>query len=140
MTNLTIGKSVTSIGDRAFYGCNGLTGVTCLATIPPSVSYYTFSSNNYNDAILYVPQVSVEAYRTAANWSRFTHIEGIGVVEPGDIDGDGEMNIKDVTDLIDMLLAGTINIENYPAADVNGDGSIDVADVTTLIDMLLASN
>lgn len=140
MTNLTIGNSVTSINERAFYGCNGLSSVTCLATFPPSAENEPFSSQAYNSATLYVPQESVESYCDAASWKKFTHIEGLTVAEPGDIDGDGKLNVKDVTDLIDLILAGKANIIDYPAADVNRDGNINIADVTALIDKLLSSN
>ena len=52
----------------------------------------------------------------------------------GDINGDGNVNIGDVTDLIDLLLGGG----SAPAsADVNGDGIINIGDVTELIDILL---
>ena len=58
----------------------------------------------------------------------------------GDVDGDGNVNIDDVTALIDYLLSGddsSIMIEN---ADVNGDGEISIGDVTVLIDILLSGN
>ncbi len=54
---------------------------------------------------------------------------------PGDVNGDQEVTIADVSALIDLLLDGT---SNYPAgADVNGDGYMTIADVSALIDMLL---
>lgn len=49
-----------------------------------------------------------------------------------DVDGDGNVNITDVTALIDILLNGTSS-----NADVNGDGVISITDVTDLIDILL---
>jgi hypothetical protein len=56
---------------------------------------------------------------------------------PGDIDGDGEINIADATRLIDKLLSG----EELPAyIDVNGDGSVDIADVTSILDSMLGGN
>jgi len=56
----------------------------------------------------------------------------------GDVDGDGEVNIADVTRLIDYLLDSSFEID--PAtADVNRDGGINIADVTMLIDHLLGS-
>ena len=55
---------------------------------------------------------------------------------PGDVNGDGQVNISDVTDLIDLLLAGTG--AGNAAADVNGDGQVSISDVTDLIDMLLS--
>ena len=54
----------------------------------------------------------------------------------GDVNGDNQVNIADVTALIDLLLGGG----TPPAsADVNGDGQVTIADVTELIDMLLGS-
>ena len=56
----------------------------------------------------------------------------------GDVDGDGNINIADVTALIDYLLAGT-EVNEYNA-DVDGDGNINIADVTALIDYLLTGS
>ena len=57
----------------------------------------------------------------------------------GDVNGDGYVNIADVTTLIDHLL-GSVS-DNYfeVNADVNEDGGISIADVTVLIDMLLTA-
>ena len=56
----------------------------------------------------------------------------------GDVNGDGSVNISDVTALIDLLLGGgTIS---DPAADCNQDNGINISDVTALIDYLLAGN
>jgi len=53
----------------------------------------------------------------------------------GDVNGDGSVNISDVTALIDLLLGdGTIN---NPAADCNNDTNVTISDVTALIDYLL---
>ena len=52
------------------------------------------------------------------------------------MNGDGSVNISDVTFLIDLLLSGTAT----PGADVNGDGSVNISDVTFLIDLLLSGH
>ena len=53
----------------------------------------------------------------------------------GDVNGDGNISISDVTTLIDMLVGAATG---YPVnADMNEDGSISIADVTELIDQLL---
>ena len=57
----------------------------------------------------------------------------------GDVNGDGHINIGDVTALIDYLLSSSSPI-NAANADVNGDGSIAISDVTAIIDMLLNKN
>ena len=54
---------------------------------------------------------------------------------PGDVNGDGEINIADVNCVIDVILTG---IENG-AADVNGDGEVNIADVNAIIDIILNS-
>ena len=55
----------------------------------------------------------------------------------GDVDGDTNVNIADVTALIDLLLTGA---DMVPAADCDLDGNMNIADVTTLIDFLLSGN
>ena len=56
----------------------------------------------------------------------------------GDVNGDGSVNISDVTALIDLLLGGG-SISN-PAADCNQDSSVNISDVTSLIDYLLSNH
>ena len=58
--------------------------------------------------------------------------------ETGDVDGDGEIGINDVTALIDYILNSEEHIVS-PGADVDGSGNITIDDVTILIDMLLGS-
>lgn len=58
----------------------------------------------------------------------------------GDVNGDGQVSISDVSSLIDLLLTGDTTIEDSPGADVNLDGIISIADVSELIDLLLTGN
>jgi hypothetical protein len=55
----------------------------------------------------------------------------------GDVNGNGLINIQDVTWLVDYLLE--IPNENFvlEAADVFPDGTINIRDLTRLIDILL---
>ena len=55
----------------------------------------------------------------------------------GDVDGNGKVNIADVTELIDLLLNNQTDVDLYPAADADGDGVIGIADVVCLIDVIL---
>ena len=59
-------------------------------------------------------------------------------VERGDVDGDGSVNISDVTGLIDYLLSGNASGVVLAAADCDHDGNINISDVTALIDFLLS--
>ena len=68
LTSVTIGNGVTSIGEGVFYNCNGLTSVTIQATTPPTLSNKN-AFYNTNNCPIYVPAESVNAYKTATNWS-----------------------------------------------------------------------
>ena len=56
----------------------------------------------------------------------------------GDVNGDGAVNISDVTAMIDGLLTDNWDGKNYDNADCNEDGSVNISDVTSLIDFLLS--
>ena len=53
----------------------------------------------------------------------------------GDVNGDGEVNIGDVSELIDILL-GNQSID-IAVADIDNDGEVTISDVGTLIDYIL---
>ena len=77
---------------------------------------------------------------TESVWSNIQHVTLTGNGdEPlqGDVNGDGMVNIADVTVLIDYLLGNVPEDFDTNAADVNGDSLINIADVTALIDLLL---
>ena len=127
-----------------FWNCPNITSVTCLATTPPVTDRYGKTTTNfdpvvYEQATLYVPTASLEAYQTAQYWQDFQDIHPIPAAA-GDVDGDGVVGIADVTDLIDMLLNGSTTVETSPAADMDGDGIVGIADITELIDTLLSGN
>ena len=62
------------------------------------------------------------------------------VYQLGDVNMDGDVNIADVTALIDYLLNGDDSVIDLTAANVNEDNSVDISDVTHLIDILLSVN
>ena len=56
----------------------------------------------------------------------------------GDVNKDGDVNISDVTALIDYLLSGNDSAIDQAAADCDMDGDVSIGDVTALIDYLLS--
>lgn len=58
----------------------------------------------------------------------------------GDVNGDSEVTIADVTALIDILLGGFANYDTRQRADVNFDHEMTIADVTSLINYLLGGS
>lgn len=90
----------------------------------------------------------VKAYYTNGTQSAWSNIETVTLVdngpaphefEVGDVNHDGEVNIVDVTTLIDYMLGSAVFICDT-CADVYVDNEINIADVTTLIDQLLSGN
>jgi hypothetical protein len=90
---------------------------------------------------------AVEAASACGNWSvtakdfipKTTFTYGEGGDEPqvlrGDANDDGEVNISDVTAIVDNLLNSTpINMTN---ADCNNEEGVNIGDVTALIDFLM---
>ena len=59
----------------------------------------------------------------------------VAAANSGDVNGDGKVNVSDVTMLVNLIL-GTVSM-NQEAADVNGDGKVNVSDVTALINTIL---
>ena len=53
---------------------------------------------------------------------------------PGDINGDGKVDIADVNAVINMMLG---KAEQTASGDVTGDGKVDIADVNAVINMML---
>ena len=58
----------------------------------------------------------------------------------GDVDGDGKVNIDDVTALINFLLTSNPTGIDLVGADCDGEEGIDIDDVTALINFLLTDN
>ena len=52
---------------------------------------------------------------------------------PGDINGDGILDILDVVSLVNAVLGG----EYIASGDINGDGVLDVLDVVSLVNVIL---
>ena len=68
---------MTSIGYSAFWYCPGLISIHCKSKTPPSLdnlSSSPFDDNTYSSATLYVPQGSVEVYKSAKGWKKFQNI------------------------------------------------------------------
>ena len=65
-------------------------------------------------------------------------VDVIPEVLRGDVNGDGKVNISDVTALINYLLTGNAAAINLTNADANKDGYLNISDVTALINYLLS--
>ena len=78
---------------------------------------------------------------TESNWSNTREVlllEGESV--SGDVNGDGVVNITDVSDLLDYLLSGDDSGIDVAAADFNNDSMVNITDVSDLIDYMLTNH
>ena len=102
-TTLTLPSSLTSLGEGAFSGCTrltfasipyainycsntfhaceNLTRLECHTTTPPRMDdndqfiSYHYDDDRYNRVELYVPALSIESYRIAPIWEKFSNIK-----------------------------------------------------------------
>ena len=71
---MTIGRGLTSIGNRAFSGCN-LKTVISLIEEPFQISNGTFNQLTFDYATLHIPNGSMDKYKTTEGWRDFKNIE-----------------------------------------------------------------
>ena len=69
LTDITISSNVTKIGNSAFYYCSALANVYCKPATPPSLGNSEVFNYNASGRIIYVPEGSVSAYKSA--WSEY---------------------------------------------------------------------
>lgn len=85
---LVIGSGLRETGMYAF-SMKGLKTVVCLAVTPPDLGMNTFYDTKVKDAILYVPDASVNAYKEASQWKEFGTIKPISEMPSGVVIGEG---------------------------------------------------
>ena len=112
LTSVILPASLSSLGARAFEGCTGLTDVTCMRPRPVNIDASVFENVPVNGGCdLHVPEGSKPRYEAMAVWQDFLFIfEDAHDDEPtptptnGDVNGDGKVNVSDVTTLVNMIL------------------------------------
>ena len=106
----------------------------------------SFSRNLFNDCTNLVGGMGTIYDANHVN-ADYAHIDG-GPDNPGyfsekpvsprgDVNGDGSVDISDVTALISLVLNGNSTAASNPEADLTGDGEVNIGDVTTLISIVL---
>ena len=140
LTEAVIGSRVAQIGSQAFNGCDALTSVTSRSVTTPTLAGADCFTC-YEGATLYVPIAVEDDYRNAQHWQDFYEIVGIEInAGPGDVNGDGTLDVSDVTVLIGRILGTATGSFYEENADIVEDGNVDVADVTQLIQMILTGD
>jgi hypothetical protein len=74
LTSVTIGNSVTRIGESAFLWCD-IPEVISNIEDPFTIATNTFSNNTFINATLYVPKGTIDKYKATEGWKMFAFIE-----------------------------------------------------------------
>lgn len=159
LKEVTINENVTSVERYAFSGCTSLETIIVKVTTPPASFEQSFDNSNYNNATLFVPEESAQAYASALPWSKFNKR---GVVDSQGIrytyamvDGSPKATVvgyKGWAD--DLVIAGSIKghdgqvypvkeINTYPAFELAGNYFMSItipASITTIQGWAFADN
>ena len=132
LRRVVLPAELTTIGHQSFDYCDSLKTVKVGMTVPPAITQRTFNSRTY--ATLYVPTGCREAYLAADYWKEFKQI-----VEfcDGDVNGDAQLDVADITLLVNIVKGYDAPLEIRLAADIDGDGEVTTADVELLVKRLL---
>lgn len=75
LRELTLPASLYMVGERALYGCAGLTDIHCLGAEPAAAYGNTFEGVRVNSCTLHVPYNASDMYRRSTGWEDFYYIE-----------------------------------------------------------------
>lgn len=75
---------LAEIRSNCFSGCNALETIICNVGTPPTCFSDSFTETCYKKATLYVPDESLDEYRTAQGWKNFYTIKPLSELEEGD--------------------------------------------------------
>lgn len=74
LQEISLPASLKSIGHQAFLGNQHIKMITCAAPVPPALGEDVFEPRVCSETTLFVPQGSLEAYRSAKGWKLFRYI------------------------------------------------------------------
>ena len=144
LVSVNIPKNVTNIGTCAFSYCSRLTSVFLESTKPPKLCSDMFNDPSHKIKI-YVPADKIDDYKNADGWNYYSNIilantsaasspdTEAKTYKKGDFDGDGKVDITDLSALSLYLIGDKEFTEaQINAADVTGDGNTDLADLAHL--------
>ncbi len=123
------GYPVTGIGEGAFAGCTGITGVT----VPDSVVYIGKGAfYGCGELTIYCNEGSYAESYAVENDIPYKIIGDVSDSTPGDANGDGKVNLGDVSLILKHIAKWNIELD-LDAADVTDDGKVNLADVSLIL-------
>jgi len=134
---MTLPSTVTYLGERAMAGMTGMKTLRTDNASVPEVGNEVWAGVNQSIVPLITPdKESTALYKVADQWMYFFYENDILL---GDVNGDGVVDLTDVSLLIDYMLGGDVTIIK-DNADMDQNGEIDLTDLSKLIDYILGSS
>ena len=143
LKSVTLPSTTSRVESYGFSGCSSLTSVTCLALEPPVTTGQIPSGQGVgmDGRTLYVPALSQNNYKEAANWKDFPSIETLDVM-PQNIGVRDELHLMLPENLPDGKPNVTLLHDNdpkYGILHVDGEGSLKMNRFSMLIDYYMQS-
>ena len=91
----------------------------------------------YWEGDVYLGPVHKVTYNNEEQTASLNDIPDDVTSKPGDANGDGTVDVNDVTTTINYILGKNPSPFNFDNANVNGDSTVDVMDVTLIINIIL---
>ena len=131
LKEIILPSKVESIGWECFLGCDHLKSIK----IPASIKGLSVESLGYKDDYSKIDGFTIYGYsgttaETYANDNGFDFVD-LDEIKKGDVNGDTDINMKDLTRLQQYLAEWDVDI-NKTAADVTGDDKLTMGDLTRL--------
>lgn len=104
-----------------------------------TLSFENLTDVNLNDTEITINNIVLSNIGGENISSQTELIYNVEISIPGDINGDGEVNVTDVVKLYSYILGHTTDIEES-VVDLNGDGEVNVSDIVKLYSIILSSN
>ena len=104
-----------------------------------TLSFENLTDVNLNDTEITIDNIVLSSIGGENISSQTELIYNVEISIPGDINGDGEVNVTDVVKLYSYILGHTTDIEES-VVDLNGDGEVNVSDIVKLYSIILSSN
>lgn len=75
LKKVTLPSSLYMVGEKAFFGCAGITDIYCQSADPAVAFSNSFDGMRLSSCKLHVPYNSADLYKAAEGWKRFTYIQ-----------------------------------------------------------------
>ncbi len=117
------------------------------SSVPATVTSFAASSSDNSVAMVRTTEdkkVQVLALKPGVTTITVSDANGtavpdtcvVTVLQPGDVDGSGLVDVDDLNIVINIMLH-RITQDNYPVADVDSNGTVDIDDLNHLINVML---